>query len=308
MDHKVGKQDILQAIATGNLSQAVELFLCLAEASKITGIQNDATMLSGRYARLQRDTAGGILTREDSRIEEARITSALMAYTQQLPEGLEGRFRGILLPTTGRQAEPIIEPPADPPAPPSNTGFKKILFLGANPDNTTELRINQELRDIESGLERAKHRDRFELKAKWAVRPADLRRALLDESPQIVHFSGHGAGEAGIILEDEQGQPQLVASSALGNLFGLFADHIECVVLNACYSETQADEIARHIPFVIGMNQAVSDPTAIEFAVAFYDALASGKDYPFAYKYARSAIELKGLTGAMIPVLKQRKA
>ncbi|MFZ4425589.1 MAG: CHAT domain-containing protein [Saprospiraceae bacterium] len=306
MDQKVGRQHILQAIASGNLNQAVELFLCLAEASKINSLQNDATMLSGRYARLQRDTQGGVLTREDSRIEESRIMSALTAYAQQLPEGLEGNFRGIFIP--GRGPEPIVDaPPVNPTLPKGSSGLKKILFLGANPDQTTQLRINQELRDIENGLERATHRDRFELKAKWAVRPSDLRRALLDESPQIVHFSGHGAGEAGIILEDEQGQPKLVSSIALGNLFGLFAEHIECVLLNACYSETQAKEIVKYIPFVIGMNRAVPDATAIEFAVAFYDALASGKDYPFAYRYARSAIELQGLSGEMIPVLKQRR-
>jgi hypothetical protein len=303
----IGRQDILQAIASGNLNQAVELFLCLAEASKINSLQNDATMLSGRHTRLQADASRGILTREESRIEEARIMSALTAYAQQLPEGLQANYRGILTPPA-RPAEVITEVPRPVSPTPVNTGLKKILFLGANPDATTQLRINQELRDIENGLERAKHRDRFDLVAKWAVRPSDLRRALLDESPQIVHFSGHGAGDAGIILEDDQGQPKLVASTALGNLFGLFAEHIECVVLNACYSEIQADEIVRYIPFVIGMNRAVPDSTAIEFSVAFYDALASGRDYPFAYQYARSAIELQGLSGAMIPVLKQRGA
>ena len=44
---------------------------------------------------------------------------------------------------------------------------------------------------------------------------------------------------------------------------------IECVVLNACYSEVQADAIALHVPYLIGMNQAIGDSAAREFAVGF---------------------------------------
>lgn len=54
------------------------------------------------------------------------------------------------------------------------------------------------------------------------------------------------------------------------------------------------------------MNKAVPDKTAIEFAVAFYDALGSGKDYDFAFRYGCTAVELEGLSGSLIPVLKRK--
>ena len=301
----VGKQDMLQCIANGDIGQATEIYQLLAEQSGDRRLSMNAAMVCGQYARHKRDVQLGVIAHQDARVEEARILHALIAYAEELPEGLQANYRGIVLsppPTenaTRRTASPM-------PPTPENTGMKKILFLGANPENTTQLRINQEARDIEHGLERARHRDRFELVTKWAVRSMDLRRALLDEAPQIVHFSGHGTGDAGIVLETDQGQPQMVGAVALGNLFRLFAKKIECVVLNACYSEPQAEEIVRHIPFVIGMNKAIPDPTAIEFAVAFYDALASGEDYEFAFEYAVSAIELKGLSGALTPVLRKR--
>ena len=65
---------------------------------------------------------------------------------------------------------------------------------------------------------------------------------MLNESPQIVHFSGHGEGRSGLYFEDEVGNAKLVTGSALGSLFKLFAQesNIECVVLNGCYSEVQA--------------------------------------------------------------------
>lgn len=297
---------MLQCIARGEIGQATEIFRLLAEQSGNSRWAMNAAMVSGQYARHQRDVLLGIIAHQDARVEEAKIMRALTSYAEELPEDLQASYRGIQFPTnTGR-----VQPPPERPEPTitprtSHSGVKKILFLGANPENTTQLRIGQEARDIEHGLERASHRDHFELVTKWAVRAKDLRRALLDESPQIVHFSGHGSGEAGIILENDQGQPQMVGAVALGNLFRLFSEKIECVLLNACYSESQADEIVRHIPYVIGMNKAVPDSTAIEFAVAFYDALASGRDYTFSYEYAVSAIELQGLSGSLIPVLKK---
>lgn len=132
--------------------------------------------------------------------------------------------------------------------------MKTILIFSSHPINAKPLRLNQEVRDIEAGLERAKNRDQFQVISKWAVRTQDLRRALLDKEPHIVQFSGHGAGEAGLVLEDEAGKGQLVSTKALAKLFELCKESIQCVFLNSCYSEVQAEAIYQHIDCVIGMN------------------------------------------------------
>jgi TIR domain/CHAT domain len=178
-----------------------------------------------------------------------------------------------------------------------------ILFLGANPQDTSRLRLDQELRDIGEGLQRSQQRDRFNLEQKWAVRPRDIQRAMLDLQPQIVHFSGHGDGEAGLVFEDEVGKSKLVDGAALAGLFELFADQLHCVVLNGCYSEVQAKAISQHIPYVIGMNKAIGDNTAIAFAVGFYDALGAGRDVEFAYKLGCAAIRMEGIAEHLTPVL-----
>lgn len=170
--------------------------------------------------------------------------------------------------------------------------MKKILILAANPKETNRLRLDREVRDIEEGLRRAKHRDDFELVQKWAVRPRDIHRALLDEKPQIIHFSGHGAGEVGLVFEDEAGNTKLIDGEALANLFRLFADDIDCILLNGCYSQEQAKGIVQHIDYVIGMSRAIADTAAIEFSVAFYDAIGSGRPYEFSYQLACAVIQL----------------
>ncbi|QLE57539.1 AAA-like domain-containing protein [Nostoc sp. TCL26-01] len=184
--------------------------------------------------------------------------------------------------------------------------MKTILILSAHPINGKPLRLNQEVRDIEAGLERARNRDQFQVISKWAVRTQDLRRSLLDYKPEIVHFSGHGAGEAGLVLEDEAGKGQLVSTQALAQLFKLCQASIECVFLNACYSEVQAEAISQHIGCVVGMNEEIGDVAAREFAIAFYDALGANRSYEDAYEFGCNAIDLQSIPESAIPVLKSR--
>jgi Effector-associated domain 1/TIR domain/CHAT domain len=185
----------------------------------------------------------------------------------------------------------------------SNTSPQTILFLAANPKGTDPLRLDQELRDIGEGLQRAQKRDQFNLEQRSAVRPRDIQRAMLDLEPQIIHFSGHGVGEVGLVFEDEIGNAKLVDGNALADLFELFADQLNCVLLNACYSEVQAKAIAQHIPYVIGMNKAISDQAATTFAVGFYDALGAGRNVEFAFKLGCAAIRLEGIAEHLTPVL-----
>jgi uncharacterized protein YjbI with pentapeptide repeats len=189
---------------------------------------------------------------------------------------------------------------------PNNFTVRTILILAANPKTTSRLRLDEEVREIDAGLQRAKKRELFDLKQRWAVRVQDVYQSLLDFKPQIVHFSGHGAGDDGLELEDETGKMRLVDTVALAELFKLFAGNIECVVFNACYSEVQAMAIAQHIAYVIGMNKAIGDKAAIKFATGFYNALGAGESVEFAYKLGCNVIQLDGIPEHLTPVLKKK--
>ena len=182
---------------------------------------------------------------------------------------------------------------------------RKLLILAANPKSSTRLRLDEEVRDISEGLKRSQNRDDFEIAQRWAVRPRDFQRAMLDEIPQIVHFSGHGEGEAGLYFEDASGQSKLVSGNALASLFKLFAQKtkIECVVLNGCYSKAQAESIVVYVPYVVGMQAAIGDRAAIEFAVGFYDALGNGESVEFAFESGKVSMELNSTGFTEMPVL-----
>ena len=181
---------------------------------------------------------------------------------------------------------------------------KKILILAANPKNLPGLQLDNEVKEIDEGLRRARDREQFILASKLAVTTRDLYRHMLDVQPHIVHFCGHGKGEKGIVLEDNQGRTQPLGTDAIADLFRLFASKgLQCVLLNACYSEVQADAIAAHVPYVIGMSQVISNEAAMSFAVAFYDALGAGEKVEFAF--ALGCAQLVELGEHKTPVLKQ---
>jgi CHAT domain/Periplasmic binding protein len=172
---------------------------------------------------------------------------------------------------------------------------KKILVLTANPNDTNRLRADLEMQGIQERLRRANQgrpnrRNQFELVFKCA-RPDTLLDDIEDERPEFVHFCGHGT-QQGIILEDMSGNRHLVETRTLQKLFKRCAGHVKCVILNACHSEVHAQAISEDIPYTIGMEGAIWDRAAIQFAGAFYKGLADGKSIEFAFEGGLLAAQL----------------
>lgn len=153
-------------------------------------------------------------------------------------------------------------------------GSTKVLFLAANPADSTFLRLDRECREIDAAVRDSPHRDAFELRRHGAVRAGDLQSLLLRHRPHILHFSGHGQRFEGLALEDAAGATATVSTEALANLFELFSDTIRCVVLNACFSRDQGLAIAESIDCVIATVHPVGDDAAVAFTRAFYRSLA----------------------------------
>ncbi|MBW4572402.1 MAG: CHAT domain-containing protein [Tolypothrix carrinoi HA7290-LM1] len=182
----------------------------------------------------------------------------------------------------------------------------KILFLAADPSDESRLRLFQELRDIKARLQIAKS-GKYQLEQQESVRVGDITQAIFDIQPQIIHFSGHGKSSGELCFENEVGKVQPVKPDALAAMFKLFSLQVNCVVLNACYSEIQAVAIAQHIPFVIGMNDAIGDKAAIAFAVGFYKALVANRSIEDAYQFGCVEIQLYSLPEHLKPVLYRKE-
>lgn len=186
--------------------------------------------------------------------------------------------------------------------------LQKILILSAIPHG---LRLDKEIREIEEAIRRSVNRDLFEIRIRTAVRPQDIRRAIAEEEPQIVHFCGHGLEDGSIVLEDDGGNQKPVVPEGLASLFELHTDYVECVLLNSCYSEKSAVAITQYINYAIGMNQPIEDKAAIAFAQGFYDGLSYKKSinkdvFKRAFDEAMVAIKMENISQGQLPVFKKK--
>lgn len=163
----------------------------------------------------------------------------------------------------------------------------KILILSSNPRR--DLDLNREIADLTSALQRL---GTFELRFGFEVRSQELQELLAEHSPRIVHFCGHGAGEQGLLFQDENGREQLISTEILTRIFKTFSDEINCLVLNACDSDRQAEAIVENVNYVIGMSQPILDKAALLFSVGFYKGLAAGKLIEQAYEMGCIAIQI----------------
>jgi hypothetical protein len=207
-----------------------------------------------------------------------------------------------------------------------------ILFLAANPSGTDQLALDRQARAIQQELERSGYRDQFELVTRWAAEPLDLLRELRKHKPTIIHFSGQGStgasgaqrsaaprrdviGDSGSVADDVQdglffqgpdSQPQLVSTTALQATFGAAGSSVKLVVLNACYSEVQAEALVTHVDCVVGVRGWISYDGARNFAIGFYGGLAERESVFTAYKQGCAAVGLEGGSETDHPQLKVR--
>jgi hypothetical protein len=203
----------------------------------------------------------------------------------------------------GAPPQPKPEPPQPEPKPAKKI---TILFLSANPKGTDRLRLDEEVRTIDERLRLAQHRDKFNLEQQFAVRTRDILDAMLRYQPDIVHFSGHGSADGSLIFEDASGAATAVSATALGALFQAL-EGVRCVVMNACWSDKHAVQIAKFVDCVIGMSRSVSDEAAIGFAAGFYRSLGEGKNVEAAFNLGTVQILLDGGNEQQTPRLKSRR-
>lgn len=182
----------------------------------------------------------------------------------------------------------------------------RILFLAANPKDTSQLRLDEEIREIQARIRAAAFRDTFELVSRWAVRPRDLLQAFNELTPHIVHFSGHGSSNAELVLEDDNGDAKVVSDTALAALFQTAKDNVRLVLLNVCNSELPARAVSQQVECTVGMKTSIGDEAAIVFASTFYGALAFGRSVGQAFDQGRTALMLEGIPEENTPVLLAR--
>lgn len=181
-----------------------------------------------------------------------------------------------------------------------------VLFVAAEPRGASPIRLGEEFRDIIEEVERKHRVDSLEFRTLWAARPTDVTRALSDFEPVVVHFSGHGTPEGGFLLESTDGTSKQIDTRGMGSIFETYKKKVKVVVLNSCYSQDLAKEIAKYVDVVVGMNDGIGIEAAIQFSVGFYRGLSAGKSLHHSFKMGKTELDFQAIPESHIPALYNR--
>ncbi len=182
----------------------------------------------------------------------------------------------------------------------------KILFLSANTEESSKIRIDKEYKAITDELNNAINMEHIKLYTRLAVDLNTLINALIELSPHILHFSGHGNND-GIELEGES-RPFFLKNESLEKLIDILSPDLECIVLNSCYSEGQALRLTEKINAVIGMGDTIEDEVAILFSKGFYKGVSKEFDYSKCYELGKQMINTFNYEESEIPILYLKNA
>lgn len=294
--------EILRLILTDDLAEAIKAMLTLAGEKKLSSQQNILFNLSGQYHGNERQRSEGTLSDEFYQRTRNRIRNSLKDTLKEFPGWSTDILEKVNLEIATGAAQPG---PSAPPNP--GDGITRILMLSANPTGTAALQLEKEFGRISARISEKAQPGQFIVKHKKAVNLTDFQDALIDEKPNIIHFSGHGERDktevktlirrgfdlaenpdqaqetdSGLLLMDEEKrEPMFVGSAVIRRIFKSLIERnkvaVRAVIFNACYSEAQAQAVAEVVPYVIGTTWNVGDDAAIAFATGFYGGIARGQ-------------------------------
>jgi len=178
-----------------------------------------------------------------------------------------------------------------------------VLFMASNPIDQTSLRLDKEARDIQEKIRKSEYRDSIVFESRWATRTIDILQAINETNPTIVHFSGHGADTGELVLENVDGSTKLVSKEAVTAAISTASDTIKLVLFNACFSQSQAENIVQNIASAIGMSIEIGDEAACVFAANFYSSIGFGHSLQKAFNQAKAALLLEGIPEDSTPQL-----
>lgn len=302
--------EILRMILVDDLAEAIKAMLLLSKEQGLSRQQNMLFNLSGQFHSNERQLSEGTLSDEFYQRTRNRLRNSLKETLKEFPGWNNDILEQVNLDLA---ASPSAAGPT--PAAPKSDGVTRILMLSANPSGTAALQLDKEYGRISARISEKSEPGQFLVRHKKAVTLTEFQDALIDEKPNIVHFSGHGEQDkaevktmvrrgfdlsdvpaekketdSGLLMFDEDKRDTLfVGSAVIRRIFKTMVERhkidIRAVIFNACYSEAQARAVAEVVPYVIGTTWNVGDEAAIAFATGFYGGIARGQSIEDAWDF-----------------------
>ncbi|PKM28837.1 MAG: hypothetical protein CVV07_13165 [Gammaproteobacteria bacterium HGW-Gammaproteobacteria-11] len=299
-----GKKSLAAGSAASKTKQLSTANSKLKEAARYADVQAkhlvEVAKLEKKIAAEQKKLATAELRVES---EEARVLKKRNTEQQKMQEAQKRQFREVesslkthdsLHRETAARIDKLAALPEE----------IKVAFFATDPATASDRRLllDEEVREIHQKIRLSDHRDAVKLESRWALRPAEILQYMNELKPTIVHFSGHGSDQDELVLQDRNGDAKLVSMASIVATFELY-DSVRLVFFNTCHSFNQAAACTQHVDAAIGMNQSIGDEAARVFSAQFYSAIGFGCSIPAAFKQAKTALMLEGISEESTPEL-----
>ncbi|MCA9927639.1 MAG: CHAT domain-containing protein [Anaerolineales bacterium] len=180
----------------------------------------------------------------------------------------------------------------------------RILVVIASPDDAKLLDTEEEIGVIQEALDEAQQARRVQVQYLDDATLSNIGDSLRDFNPHVLHYTGHGAFDkktdrSYLLLENDDGESRPADIKALQPHLAR-ADELRLVVLSGCQTAQTSDAdafsgvatgmLAADMPAVVAMQFSILDNSAIQWARAFYAALARGESLVETMAAARLAL------------------
>ncbi|MBK8567354.1 MAG: hypothetical protein IPN76_29555 [Saprospiraceae bacterium] len=155
-----------QYIAENKIHEALDVLTTYAKGLD-RYLENELLLQLASLNRNSKDYNNNLISREDFNLAIAKTNYAVTQILERIPD----KGNEVLLENSTVES--------------ANTK-QVILFLTANPTNTSSLRIDEELRKVKDNLAQTTSRDSFQLVSESAVRIATITGAMQKFKPAIV--------------------------------------------------------------------------------------------------------------------------
>ncbi|MEZ4434382.1 MAG: TIR domain-containing protein [bacterium] len=240
------------------------------------------------------DTAGGVAARIVAALDRraapagASMASILTEPSADAPFG------------SGSAAQAASAPAAEAARP------LRVLFLADDPRRDDRAALTTEARRIEQAIRSNQARDAITIAPRFALRYQDLVTAITEVEPDLVHFAGTGDVDGIRFVDENTGKHVPISARGLAGVMSLADGTVRGVILNASHSARLAADVVTEVEFAIGMTGEVSEAASLDFAGAFYGAIARGRSVAAAVKEAAVMMQMRSEAEGARPLLHLR--
>ncbi|AEE49119.1 COR domain-containing protein [Haliscomenobacter hydrossis] len=300
-------QHIKDLIAQARTEEALAQLL---QAAPNQDLKNVVLKLKNDYSKLKREKMLGIIDGNEERTSNSKIVVTALGLCDEIvnisnqesaPQNQDrGSGNDEVRDTTRDTTRDTLEIPEEWPeipvepfdgtlvVPKGDNDQIKVLFMTASPKNLSTLDVNKESNNVKT--------ESFGKDLFIDIYPHVDKDGMIDAvshlQPQIIHYSGHGRTGGLETIDHATGNAATLKTAYLSEMFALFAEiGVKCVVLNSCWSASQAKAISEQGIPVVGMLRPIKDDVAIKFSKDFYRLLVSNNPLERIFKLVRLKME-----------------